>query len=393
MALKLLVVDSDTQARVMIASCMQDLFDLTMVASGMAALAELEKNNPPDILLLDTDISDIDGFELCRTFKQQAPQCHTVLLWSKADRDAYIAAYDAGADDFIPKPIHYDELKQKLLVLERSIIETQTLQSSVKSATDTALQAITSSAELGSVINFFKKASIANENESLLKVLVQTTANFRLQVAAQFRYKNECITLNSEGRSSPLEAHMLQTLAQDQQKIYSLGRRLVINFPRVTLQIKDMPLDDPDRCGRLRDHIAILVEAAENRLNGILNEQQIYAQQALTLNAIGLIQASVQKLEDEYRRQASSSLQLFTQLQEQFERKMVHLGLSDGQENSIFDMISQGMNEATQIYDQGLSLDDEFSHVIATLLHLTQQSPTAGSAEIQSESDDDIMLF
>ncbi|WP_027467798.1 response regulator [Deefgea rivuli] len=393
MPLKLLIVDHDSASREKLQSCVGGIFETQQAATGMAALAFLEQFKP-DVLLIDVDISDISGYEICQSFKQHAPACHTLFISSQDSREAYLAAYEAGADDFIKKPFQSDELHQKLIVFKRSIETNQQLQSSIQDATHTALQAISNSAELGTVINFFKKASLANDKTALLDALVQTTAKFNLQVAAQIRHNGQTTTLNSQGRSSPLEEHMLETLAQDSQRIYEMGKRLIINFPRIILQIKAMPTDQADLCGRLRDHIAILVEAAENRFDNILNEEQIRGQQALTLNAIGLIQASIQKLETEYREQAGASVRLFSELQTKFEQKMVFLGLTDSQENQLSNMIEQSTLEATQIYDQGLSLDDEFSHVIATLLYLTQQSPNAAEKTTTLSSDsDDILLF
>ncbi|QZA82422.1 response regulator transcription factor [Deefgea piscis] len=393
MPLTLLIVDPDCSAYDALRPNIEAHFAIQMAQNGLDALALLEQTQP-DILLIDGNLADQTAYAICQRYKNNNPNGQILFIASTEKAD-YVAAYGAGADDFISKPFCNDELQQKLLLFQRSIEETQQLRSSVQAATVTAMQAISNSAELGTVISFFKRASLAPDEASLLKALVQTTAKFNVQVAAQIHQQNTLHTLNSQGRCSPLEEHMLQTLAQDPQRIYEMGKRLVINFPRIILQVKDMPVNQPDLCGRLRDHIAILVEAAETRLDGILNETQIRAQQQLTLNAISLIQSSIQKLENEYRHQASSSMLLFSELQDQFEHKMVYLGLTDSQEGALLDMIAHSLAAATQIYDQGLSLDDEFSHVIATLIYLTQQSPQAviAAAPEPAEPSDDIMLF
>jgi len=393
MPLQLLIVEHDNDSSGQLRLACSDGYEIHQANTGMAALALLEQLQP-DIVVINVDMPDISGYEICQAYKAQQANCYVLCISQHDHRAAYSAAYEAGADDFIKHPFETGELQQKLLVFKRHYDAIEHLQSSIKTATDTALQAISNTAELGTLINFFKKSSLASNKADLLAALVQTASQFNLQVAAQIHHKDQLTTLNSNGRSSPLEEHMLQTLAQDSQRIYEMGKRLIINFPRIILQVKAMPTEQPELCGRLRDHIAILVEAAENRFDGILNEEQIRGQQALTLDAIGLIQKSIQKLEEEYRQQAGSSMRLFTELQDKFEQKMVYLGLTDSQEGALFDMIAHSLQEATQIYDQGLSLDDEFSHVIATLLYLTQQSPNAAEkAGLSAESSDDIMLF
>lgn len=393
MPVQLLIVEHDTHACEQLRLTCNDEYEIHTANTGMAALAFLERLNP-EVIVINVNMPDINGHEICQAYRTEQPNSYIICITTEDHRAAQIAAYEAGADDFIKQPFETVDLQHKLQIFKRHYQTIQDLQSSVKVATDTALQAISNTAELGTLINFFKKSSLASNKADLLTALVQTATQFNLQVAAQIHHKGELTTLNSLGRSSPLEEHMLQTLAQDPQRIYEMGKRLIINFPRIILQVKAMPVEQPDLCGRLRDHIAILVEAAENRFDGILNEEQIRGQQALTLDAIGLIQKSIQKLEEEYRQQAGSSMRLFMQLQDKFEQKMVYLGLTDSQEAALLNMITHSLEEATQIYDQGLSLDDEFSHVIATLLYLTQQSPNAAEKAIAStDNSDDIMLF
>lgn len=54
---------------------------------------------------------------------------------------------------------------------------------------------------------------------------------------------------------------------------FDSGARLAINYPRATLMVLDLPLDE-ERVGRLRDHLAVLVEAADARLEAQENENQ-----------------------------------------------------------------------------------------------------------------------
>lgn len=89
-----------------------------VVLDGKSALRSVD-DRPPDIVLLDVGLPDLSGLEVCRRIKgNSASRLIPVVLvsgsWGRAHR---IAAINAGADDFIPKPIDAEELKARVRAL------------------------------------------------------------------------------------------------------------------------------------------------------------------------------------------------------------------------------------------------------------------------------------
>ncbi|MES2113867.1 MAG: EAL domain-containing protein [Pseudomonadota bacterium] len=84
-------------------------------AAGLAAIAELA----PDLILLDVMMPDMDGFEVCRRARQlpEGALCPIVVLTALEDVDAVNQAYEAGATDFISKPINWVLLQHRLRFL------------------------------------------------------------------------------------------------------------------------------------------------------------------------------------------------------------------------------------------------------------------------------------
>lgn len=75
------------------------------VATGAAALKAVTEN-PPDLVLLDIMLPEVDGFEVCRQIKANQQTCHipVILLTAKKSPEDVDRGKEAGADQYITKP-------------------------------------------------------------------------------------------------------------------------------------------------------------------------------------------------------------------------------------------------------------------------------------------------
>ena len=99
-------------------------YDLHQVESGEQAL-EFIQARKPDIVLLDYMMPNMNGVEVLRVIRQdwQTSSIPVIMVTARAESEAVVEALDAGADDYVTKPIDFDVLRARIetqLVKQRS---------------------------------------------------------------------------------------------------------------------------------------------------------------------------------------------------------------------------------------------------------------------------------
>ncbi|MDE4141391.1 MULTISPECIES: PP2C family protein-serine/threonine phosphatase [Phaeobacter] len=116
----LVVDDSRLQRRILVASLKKWGFDVLEAEGGEQAM-EICRNDPPDLILSDWMMPGMNGIEFCREFRAQGTDKYSyfILLTSKSEKNEVAEGLDAGADDFLTKPVSSDELRARISAGER----------------------------------------------------------------------------------------------------------------------------------------------------------------------------------------------------------------------------------------------------------------------------------
>jgi DNA-binding response OmpR family regulator len=107
-----IIVDDDRDTREMLAMALEiEGYDVTLAANGVKLISSLHVHRP-DILLLDVNMSWIDGFELCRAVRrnEQFRTLPVLFVSARKTRSDVEAGLASGADGYFTKPIDFDAL-------------------------------------------------------------------------------------------------------------------------------------------------------------------------------------------------------------------------------------------------------------------------------------------
>ena len=123
---RILVVDDNQDNVEIIATRLRFRgYEVDEAANGELALASVHAH-PPDLILLDVMLPDIDGYEISRRIKGDSsmPFIPIILVTARDSTQDKVAGLDAGADDYLTKPINFPELEARV----RSMLRIKRLQ-------------------------------------------------------------------------------------------------------------------------------------------------------------------------------------------------------------------------------------------------------------------------
>ncbi|MBN1491575.1 MAG: sigma-54-dependent Fis family transcriptional regulator [Phycisphaerae bacterium] len=114
MAAKVLLVSSDPQVRQKVHRACEQLDATLIEASGTTKALSTLESSPPDVLLLDIDQSEGDGFGLFDRLNEQWPRLCSILIAERARSEQAIEAIKRGAIDYLLKPLTHTDLVSRI---------------------------------------------------------------------------------------------------------------------------------------------------------------------------------------------------------------------------------------------------------------------------------------
>ncbi len=126
--MKILIADDDPISRRLLqASLVNEGYDVVITRDGAEAWQILQREDAPQLAILDWLMPGLDGVEVCRKVRQRtrAPYVYLVLLTGKGRKEDVVEGMEAGADDYLTKPFDPHELQVRLRA-GRRILDLQT---------------------------------------------------------------------------------------------------------------------------------------------------------------------------------------------------------------------------------------------------------------------------
>ena len=234
---KIMIVDDEPANCDLLQQALGNKYETLIAYSGAQCLEQLSTFKP-DIILLDIMMPEISGYDVCTNVRNdEANKDISIIFISALDTlEDRVKCYDVGGDDYMRKPVDLVILFKKVELLIKSREQNLQLSNTIQEAQDAFMTALKMGAESGTTSNFIEKSFLTKNYDSLLAAFFEAMREFNLKTAAQIRYEDECITINSDSRCLDVEQELILK-AQYDGRILEFGKRMFINYPHFSMLV------------------------------------------------------------------------------------------------------------------------------------------------------------
>lgn len=345
----ILVVDDDPFMFEYIQAVVENAYELRHCVNGASCLQMISEIRPA-LVLLDVHMPDMNGYEVCRQLREDSnfDDLAVVFISAACAAEDRLAAYDAGANDYLTKPIAPKELLHKVAAAISSRQEMQQLRANSAEAFSVAMSAMSDASAFGRILTLFRMMFSATSQEAIGQQLLDTLLEMDAQATVQIRGKKQTFTRDTQGRSSPMEEVMLRNMSNSANRISEFGQRMAFVYGPVSLLIKNAPADEGAR-GRLRDYGAFMAEGASERVTAM--------ERASLEDLLRHAEETLGTIASEYQLQQTTMVNAFNVMLEDFQNALLHTGLTAKQEDEMISIVQTAMLHARDTQARGLAID------------------------------------
>lgn len=372
---RIAVVDDTAPQRLILSRLLANEHEVVEFANGEAFLAA---DPTVDVILLDIEMPGLSGYETCRRLRALENHHETPVIFVSAHDTApeRVAAYEAGGDDFVTKPIVASELHHKVTTLLSQKIALEELHSRSASVQQMAFSLMSNMGELGAIIEFMRQSVLCTGYDQIADQVVNAMKSWGLRGLVQVRSNDGAIDRSTDEVVSPLQQSVIATM-RNMGRIFELKSRAVVNYDRISILVQNLPTDNPDQVGRLRDHLALLGELADNSLNNFTTKTE--------LSDLG---AAITQLQETMQQTAVRDIENRQKIQKQaldildsVERTFVGMGVTSVQRDYVTNLIGDGMDELNHAFEEANAIQHDFAEALLQLQKLSDTHASDGKAK------------
>lgn len=357
--LRLLIGGDDPNYCQLLATLLGNSFDVDVSHTGAEVLEHYTARDA-DIVLLDVGLPDMTGYDVCRQLDLVRPRewRSVVFVSVNSGIEDKLSAYDAGGDDFIAKPIQLDELLAKLKTLATYTQSKKNLLSQNQFAQKLAFDSMAEVAQYGRLVDFMRLAMGCCDHDSLANAFFECMDALGLNAALRFGGGKIVCLAGPNQACSPIESNLLEIFA-GKDRLQHLGKRTLVNGRHISFLVKNMPVDDEIAYGRLKDLVAVMVEALDACYMAVARQQALRA-------GVTDVGGVLRRLAEGVLAEGGSmqvAMRRLEHLMRDLENGFHFLDLNEEQERYLYGLLSQGAQDSVEIVQTLTALREDLSEI------------------------------
>lgn len=394
----LLVTSEDFQQKAAeLTQALSPLLNVTVMHT-FAGATEFCATTSPDIVFVQNQLSDGNAFDFCTRFRLlSGNQLTPILVFSEQEnKRERVQTFQVGADEYITE-FDVEFIKAVVEHELESNKQRDQLEQEKAQASNLVMEVMKTSSELGNAINFIERCHRFQSREEIATEVISFCKTLDLKVVIGIMEESSWYFQSSTGKVAELERDLMQSIHQ-QDRFVDFGGRTQMNWPNIALLVKNMPILNPEKYGRVKDLLPTLLSSANVRIHSLYEEKRIKEQTNLMTRSIETLQPSIEEVIHGMRKDNKEHRDALSAFLQKIILALPGLGLEEDQEeffvNSVESLI-QGVDDMAQRGEKHQETLEQTNRVLLNLLTKQHEileliSRPVEIAEATPDNDDDL---
>ena len=271
-----LVADDDDVTLEMLDAALQDGHRVTTARNGRQAL-QLVRDHTVDLVLLDVDMPDIDGYQACEALKAQPETADlpVIFLSARVTIEERLRGYRVGAHDYLTKPFEVPELTAKIRLAVEQRERQRQLNGQFEEAMNTALTSANMYGEVGVVLALQRQLSRCRTYEDIAQAFFTALEQVGFEGCLRLSGRLGVLSRNARIECSALENSLLDHLERvPGTSVQAVGDNTCFRYGHVLILVRHLPMnpsaaelgsEECDRLARVRPDVVVVQLVDEDR--------------------------------------------------------------------------------------------------------------------------------
>ncbi|MBI2733573.1 MAG: response regulator [Aquabacterium sp.] len=374
---RVLLTDDDDMTLEMLEAALQDRYQITLAHSGREAI-DKARQAPFDLIVLDVDMPEMDGYEACTTLKAASETANVPVLFlsARVNIDERLRGYRVGGTDYLTKPFDVAELRTKIDLAVEQHARNQQLSNQVEEAMNMALATADMYGEVGVVLEMQRQLANCFTYADIANAFFTALDKMGFEGCLRLHGRQGTASRSGQGECSALGNSILDHLESSKgPTIQPVGDNTSFNYGNVLMLVRNLPMspqpeqysqDEIDRLARVRDNVALMAEGIVGRMRALDVETEKshleHSKKAVDMTREALLDISAQQHANRMK-----VTQVFQQMNSEVEQLFIHLGLSETQEELLSNTLRRHITEAIGVFEQSSLIDTHLNNLISRL--------------------------
>jgi len=353
----ILAVDDEPINLEIIHELLEDHYNILTAPDGQSCLNMIHDASP-DLILMDVNMPHLDGIETCKRIKADSATSSIPIIFvsALASHQEKMTGYNAGAEDYVSKPFDGDELFAKValtLSASAAILEYE------KSSTETmnmAMTALSTAGNVGTALQFSNASLECKTADELAELLLEYYSIYGLIVTIRYIQASDVKFYSHTNPVTDVEIKLMNQ-ANEQGRFIDFGRRTLVNYERISVLIKNMPVENEQKYGEMKDNLGFIGDAAEARATSIEVENALNTIIISSKEILGEINL-------EYQANAGKNDSILALLHQEMSEAFQFLEMRAEDEDSLVSILVSAEHKSKSLYKDGLDIEEKITRLM-----------------------------